>query len=394
VLLVAGAVVVAALAGGGLGLVSDRTDEPDSVQIVPSSRPRIPETGGTTSSAPDDGDPAELFARVRSGIVRIRASSCDGSGAGTGFLIEGDRVATAAHVVSGAVAISVETDSRTYTASIESIDEAADLASLRLSEPDPGHVFRFTSGDPAPGTRVAVIGYPLDGPLSISEGTVSGIDRVVDTDTGPLGELLQTDAAVNPGNSGGPIVTSSGEAAGVISGEFSEYEGLGFAVQSSTAEPWFATSTNSSTVQQATCPRPLGPEVTGDVALPVTADWTEGVAAAFSEYFGGINTGDYQAAWLRLSPDRRERTTLDEFSTAVRTSYDFGFVVNDASYADHRASVWLEFISIQDPSLGPQPGESCTRWSLDYILVEQPDGTFLIDDASGHADSSGHEPCQ
>jgi serine protease Do len=129
-------------------------------------------------------------------------------------------VATAAQVVAGAVAISVETAGGTYTASVEHIDETADLASLRLSEPDPGHVFRFTPADPRPGTTASVIGYPLDGPLSISEGTVSGVDRVVETDAGPLGGLLQTDAAVNPGNFGGPIVTPPGDVAGVISGVF------------------------------------------------------------------------------------------------------------------------------------------------------------------------------
>jgi hypothetical protein len=133
--------------------------------------------------------------------------------------------------------------------------------------------------------------------------------------------------------------------------------------------------------------------MTGEVPVSGAGDWTPGVAATFADYFGGINTGDYEGAWLRLSPHRRERTSLDEFAAAVRTSYDFAFAVDDASYGDGRVAAWLEFVSIQDPSLGPEPGESCTRWSLDYVLIEQPDGSFLIDDASGHAGASGHQPC-
>jgi hypothetical protein len=76
----------------------------------------------------------------------------------------------------------------------------------------------------------------------------------------------------------------------------------------------------------------------------------------------------------------------------VRTSFDFGFTVQEA-WSDGRAHVWLEFTSIQDPSLGPEPGESCTRWSLDYVLDEQAGGWFVIDEVTGHGGADGHETC-
>lgn len=136
------------------------------------------------------------------------------------------------------------------------------------------------------------------------------------------------------------------------------------------------------------------PIAEGYVALPSGGDWAGGVDATFEAYFGGINSQDPQSAWMQLSPRQQQRTHLDDFAESVRTSYDDDFVVHDASYADGRAHVWLEFTSTQDPALGPAPGEDCTRWSLDYVLLEQPDGRFLIDEVAGRGGTTGHSPCQ
>jgi hypothetical protein len=136
------------------------------------------------------------------------------------------------------------------------------------------------------------------------------------------------------------------------------------------------------------------PPVTGDaVVLPSTEAWAFGVADTLNAYFEGINSGDPQGAWLQFSSERQARLSLDDFAAAVRTSYDSGFFVQEAGYADGQAHVWLEFTSEQDPELGPNPGESCTRWSVDYVLVEQVDGTFRIDEVSGRGDTPGHSPC-
>lgn len=130
------------------------------------------------------------------------------------------------------------------------------------------------------------------------------------------------------------------------------------------------------------------------VELSNGSHWADGVEATFNAYFEGINSGDPQRAWMQLSPRRQEQTSLDEFADAVRTSYDDDVVVQDAGYTAGRAHVWLEFTSTQDPALGPVPGEGCTRWSLDYVLLEQADGTFVIDEVAGHGGTPGHSPCQ
>jgi hypothetical protein len=168
----------------------------------------------------------------------------------------------------------------------------------------------------------------------------------------------------------------------------------------------YGTGTDDWPDDAGTTPVPSVPSVPDDTASPPTSGtagayvvvpyagaWAGGVESTLDAYFGGINSGDPQTAWMQLSPSWQQRSSLDEFADAVRTTHDSDFVVQDASYTGGRADVWLEFTSTQDPELGPDPGEACTRWSLDYVLLEQPDGTFLIDDVAGHGGTTGHSPC-
>jgi hypothetical protein len=137
----------------------------------------------------------------------------------------------------------------------------------------------------------------------------------------------------------------------------------------------------------------IPPEPEGTVVLPYSDVWTDDVGSTLSAYFDGINTRDAQWAWMQLTPRRQERVLLDDLAEATRTTQDSGFVVQQASYSGGRADVWMEFTSTQDPELGPNPGEACTLWSLDYVLLEQGDGSFLIDEVTGHGGTSGHSPC-
>jgi hypothetical protein len=146
-------------------------------------------------------------------------------------------------------------------------------------------------------------------------------------------------------------------------------------------------------VSESTTAPPTSGGYDGYVVLPYADAWANGVENAFNAYFEGINNGDAQLAWMQLSPGWQQQTNLDDFAEAIRTSHDSDFVVHEASYTGGRADVWLEFTSTQDPELGPSPGEGCTIWSLDYVLLEQPDGTFLIDEVAGHGGTTGHSPC-
>lgn len=337
-------------------------------------------------------DFAAVFQDTSSGVVRLRASTCDGSGTGTGFLIAGDRVATAAHVVAGAVAVAVEADGQVLAARVVGIEPGNDLAVLALGRPVSGHVFTLADRDPVPGTRVAAIGYPLGGPLSISEGTVSGLHRTGTLESGqPVTGWLQTDTALNTGNSGGPLVDLKGEVVGVVSARSPEGPGLAFAVEPTTAYPRLLAPASMTGSRAAACDRPLGPTAPEVAALP-TGRLPAAVERTFQLYFQGINSGDFATAWQQLSPRLRRSLPFDTFSSGVWSSYDFDAVWRDFSFVPGGARVIVEFVSLQNPALGPH-GESCTLWSLQYTLVQAADGRYLIDEARGPGGADPHTPC-
>lgn len=85
------------------------------------------------------------------------------------------------------------------------------VALVRTSGRFNGHVFKLAGFQPDVGADVATIGYPLAGPRSLSRGTVSGLDRAAHVEGTTLTGLNQTDTALNPGNSGGPLLDRDGE---------------------------------------------------------------------------------------------------------------------------------------------------------------------------------------
>lgn len=142
-----------------------------------------------------------------------------GSGAGTGVVIEDGLVLTNAHVVDGADAVTVTgADGRQRSATIVAGDAANDIAVLRVE--DAAGLVPATLGsvdDVAVGDDVVAIGnaLALEGGLTVTRGIVSALDRSIETETGMLEELLQTDAAISSGNSGGALVNAAGQVIGI-----------------------------------------------------------------------------------------------------------------------------------------------------------------------------------
>jgi serine protease Do len=113
-------------------------------------------------------------------------------------------------------------------ASVLRVDEAQDVALLKIKGADHQCLRVAASGQPAVGTDVYVLGAPLGEELasSVTRGVVSGSRKIEKLD------YLQTDAAINPGNSGGPLLDTSGAVVGVVSGKIvgRAVEGIGFGV--------------------------------------------------------------------------------------------------------------------------------------------------------------------
>ncbi|MFO7895009.1 MAG: trypsin-like peptidase domain-containing protein [Longimicrobiales bacterium] len=168
------------------------------------------------------------------------------AGLGSGFIIHGDGlVLTNEHVVRGATEIVVTlADGRDFPAELVGTDEVNDLALLRLETngEELTKVPLGTSNDLLIGEWVVAIGNPFGYLLSnpeptVTAGVVSGLNRNIiptsDDNSGYYLGMIQTDASVNPGNSGGPLVNAAGKVVGVNSSIFSRSggsEGLGFAI--------------------------------------------------------------------------------------------------------------------------------------------------------------------
>jgi S1-C subfamily serine protease len=205
-------------------------------------------------------DPQAIYKRLSPGVVTVISifsggpailGGDDQGGLGSGFVIDGDGyVATNAHVVTTgegskikrAKAVYVEfSDGNRVGARIVGTDPNADVALLKV---DPSGLELTplklgSSDDLTVGEPVATIGSPFGERQSLSVGVVSAVDRAIESLTAfSIGDAIQTDAAINRGNSGGPLLDARGEVIGInaqIRSSSGGGEGVGFAVPVDTA---------------------------------------------------------------------------------------------------------------------------------------------------------------
>lgn len=195
-------------------------------ESTPSVAPMIVPTPSTSSSLED------VVSRVIPAVASIDA----GTSRGTGFFIRTDQVLTNAHVVQGQTTVRLHVGNATYSARVLMASSGTDLAVLQVSNPNPTQqTLRLGSVSTArPGQEVVAVGSAL-GVLSntVTRGIVSAVRQVGNV------TLIQTDAAINSGNSGGPLVDRSGTVIGVnsmgVAGR--SVQGVAFAVAIDHATP-------------------------------------------------------------------------------------------------------------------------------------------------------------
>ena len=181
---------------------------------------------------------ADVVSTVQSGVIRIETSTCTGGEIGTGILLGPRLVATVEHVVDGAQTITLKRDGKVVGhGTVIGSDSARDVALVRSDRPITGHRFKLAARAPRLGEDVAAIGFPLGLPLTVTRGSVSGLGRTIPINGINRTRLVQTDAAVNPGNSGGPLMTDSGLVVGLVDLGTNQANGLAFAVGAQTAGP-------------------------------------------------------------------------------------------------------------------------------------------------------------
>ena len=177
-----------------------------------------------------------IIEQVKQSVVRVETRRRAGSG--IIFKVEGDSalVVTNHHIFPGAsqVTVTVGTEETEYRAELLGQDETHDLAVLRICC---GSFQAASFGDVSQvktGEEVVLIGYALDleGEATVTRGIISAVrySDFVESD------VIQTDAAANPGNSGGPMISTSGEVLGILTFGYRETEGLSFAISAETVQ--------------------------------------------------------------------------------------------------------------------------------------------------------------
>ena len=322
-------VLLAALTGAVVGalvaglMVTVLRDEPVTGPVATFSP--------NTSKIARPADIQEVLAKVQPAVVAIRTRSLSlnellrpegAEGAGTGFVISPDGViVTNNHVVAGAQSIDVVFgNNTTKPARILGRDASADLAVIKVDASGLQAAALGDSDQLRVGDDVLAIGnaLALEGGPSVTRGIVSAKDRTIEAENGiRLENVIQTDTAINRGNSGGPLVNADGQVVGINTAVAGDAQNIGFSIAITQARP-IIEELRSGTTRS----RPfLGVQmfdvdaaVADDLNLEVTegalvAEVTEGSGAEVA----GIRTGD-----VIVEIDGEKISDASDVSAAVR----------------------------------------------------------------------------
>ena len=238
-----GGAVTGALAASLLGVAFFR-DEPATTSSVTPAAVSASLTSATT-------DVHGVVEKVQTSVVAIEFKTTSrrgpytvqGTGAGSGVIISSDGlVLTNAHVVEGASNLTVTlSDDSKYDATIVGSDATRDIALVQLQGASNLPAATLGSSDALRvGDDVVAIGnaLDLDGTLTVTSGIVSAKDRsLTSSDNSVLANLIQTDAAINSGNSGGPLLNMAGEVVGINTAIIQDSQNLGFSIAIDSIKP-------------------------------------------------------------------------------------------------------------------------------------------------------------
>jgi putative serine protease PepD len=210
-------------------------------------------SGKATSNTSGGLSVNEIYRRTSPGVVEITARSTSASqfpfgrsqesvGQGSGFVYDtSGHVITNEHVVDGASSVTVKfQNGKSYSAKVLGTDSSTDVAVLKVNAPSSAlHPLTLAdSSGVSVGDGVVAIGSPFGLENSVTSGIVSALHRSIDSPSGfSIPNAIQTDAAINHGNSGGPLLDANGDVIGItsqIESDSGGNDGVGFAVPSNT----------------------------------------------------------------------------------------------------------------------------------------------------------------
>jgi len=335
------------MAAAGIGTAAAVVSNADDVLAAVGSAPAAVAADETPADAPgaaassgvEGVDWGEVASQVQPGVVAIQVASADGSGGeGSGVVIDAEgHVLTNNHVVAtatgGGRVRATLSDGRVLAAEIVGLDPSTDLAVLQLVDaPDDLTVAELgRSEDVQVGDPVMAIGNPLGLSGTVTTGIVSALDRPVTTQSVGVasGEpvvtaAVQTDAAVNPGNSGGALVDARGRViginssiAGLGSGSTSGSIGLGFAIPVDSAAAVAGQLIEDGTAEHARLGVYLE-DATADVTAGEWAGQRLGAALVEVETGSAADTAGLQPGDVVVAVDGRAATDAESLTALVR----------------------------------------------------------------------------
>jgi len=260
-------------------------------------------------------------------------------GQGSGFILNKEGlILTNNHVIDGAQKGGVEvtlSNKRHYKATVVTVDKGHDLALVKIDAPDlvPATLAETSTGLVV-GQRVYAIGNPFGLSGTMTRGIISAIRSIREENGNPIDDAIQTDASVNPGNSGGPLLNSRGEVIGIttmIASTAGQSAGIGFAIPINTAKAVLDDFAKYGRVRRPTLDivtLPIGPDIAQQIGLP--ADYgvliervLPGGAAEKAGLHGGTerayegNTPVMLGGDLIVAFDGQEITSPEDLSAAM-----------------------------------------------------------------------------
>ena len=233
---IAASLLLAAGVGGAVGAAVALETRDDSPAANPTS---------TAQPVAQTASPvAAVYERVKDGVVEISATGATGGATGSGFVIDEEgHIVTNQHVVFGAESVSVEfADGSEETAKIVGTDPSTDVAVLDVDRPSSllTPLSFAAEGSLQVGNQVIAIGSPFSLEGTLTTGVISALGREIQSPNGfQIENAVQTDAALNHGNSGGPVLDTQGRVVGVaaqIRSESGGSDGIGYAIPGDTAQ--------------------------------------------------------------------------------------------------------------------------------------------------------------
>jgi S1-C subfamily serine protease len=357
-----GLLVVGVLLATG-SLTGSSATEVTTVKQAAATTPVADTSGGDTTAA------EALYESTSPGVVEIKSvisgaesqaspfggepEQSESSATGSGFIVDEEgTVVTAAHVVDEASSVKVILqDGTVRSAEVLGVDDATDIAVIRF-DPEGIELQTLELGDSSSlkvGASVAAIGAPFEYAWSFSTGIVSGLDRTIEAPNGfTVSHAIQTDTAVNPGNSGGPLLDAEGDVIGVVDqiatdGSADQSSGVGFAVPSNLVASELEQLEAGETVEHAYLGVSTG-TASGETAGAQVAEVVQGSPAAEA----GLQQGDIITALGEESIDSTE-----DLVAAIATREPGERVTLEVERDSQKTAVKV--------TLGTQPAESGTN---------------------------------